>query len=156
MENIANFQAYGFLPELMARFTRVVPFQRARRETLKDILRTNVIERLTREFEDEGFRLVVTEQVLDHVVGESIRRETGARGLAAILTRHLEDAAFDVFADHPGGEVRLDAGRRDQRERRLSRRHLILGLLVGGRRAVSATSAKTAAGPTVATPLNGA
>ena len=51
---------------------------------------------------------MVTETVLDHVVQQSIRRETGARGLAAILTRHLEDAAFEAFAEHPGGEVRLD------------------------------------------------
>jgi ATP-dependent Clp protease ATP-binding subunit ClpX len=107
VENIANFQAYGFLPELMARFTRVVPFKALDQGTLKDILRGNVVDRLTREFEDEGFRLVVDEDVLDHVVNESIRRETGARGLAAILTRHLEDAAFETFADHPGGEVRL-------------------------------------------------
>jgi ATP-dependent Clp protease ATP-binding subunit ClpX len=108
VENIANFQAYGFLPELMARFTRIVPFRALDAGTLKDILRGNVVERLAREFDDEGFRLVVTEEVLEHVVGESIRRETGARGLAAILTRHLEDAAFDVFAEHPGGEVRLE------------------------------------------------
>ncbi len=107
VENIANFQAYGFLPELMARFTRVVPFRALDAGTLKDILRGNVIDRLTREFEDEGFQLTVEESVLDHVVNESIRRETGARGLAAILTRHLEDAAFDTFSDHPGGEVRL-------------------------------------------------
>ena len=60
VENIANFQAYGFLPELMARFTRVVPFKALDAATLKDILRTNVIERLTREFEDEGFELVVS------------------------------------------------------------------------------------------------
>jgi ATP-dependent Clp protease ATP-binding subunit ClpX len=108
VENIANFQAYGFLPELMARFTRIVPFRALDPPTLKDILRGNVIDRLTREFEDEGFKLTVTEDVLDHVVGESIRRETGARGLAAILTRHLETAAFDVFAELPGGEVRLE------------------------------------------------
>ncbi|HXU74657.1 MAG TPA: AAA family ATPase [Polyangia bacterium] len=108
VENIANFQAYGFLPELMARFTRIVPFRALDSGTLKDILRTNVIERLTREFEDEGFKLVVSEQALDHVVRESLRRETGARGLAAILTRHLEDAAFEAFAEHPGGDVRLD------------------------------------------------
>ncbi len=108
VENIANFQAYGFLPELMARFTRIVPFKALDSGTLKDILRANVIERLTREFEDEGFKLVVTDPALDHVVGESIRRETGARGLAAILTRHLEDAAFDTFADNPGCEVRLE------------------------------------------------
>ncbi len=108
VENIANFQAYGFLPELMARFTRIVPFRALDSSTLKDILRGNVIDRMTREFEDEGFRLVVTEDVLDYVVGESIKRETGARGLAAILTRHLENAAFDVFSEHPGGEVRLE------------------------------------------------
>jgi ATP-dependent protease Clp ATPase subunit len=51
---------------------------------------------------------VVTEPALEHVVKESLKRETGARGLAAILTRHLEDAAFEAFADHPGGDVRLD------------------------------------------------
>ena len=107
VDNIANFQAYGFLPELMARFTRIVPFTALDDGTLKEILRTNVIDRLTREFEDEGFKLVVEEPVLDHVVGESLRRETGARGLAAILTRHLEDAAFDVFAEQVGSEVRL-------------------------------------------------
>jgi ATP-dependent Clp protease ATP-binding subunit ClpX len=108
VENIANFQAYGFLPELMARFTRIVPFKALDAGTLKDILRANVIERLTREFEDEGFKLVVTEPALDHIVAESLRRETGARGLAAILTRYLEDAAFDTFADNPGCEVRLE------------------------------------------------
>jgi ATP-dependent Clp protease ATP-binding subunit ClpX len=108
VENIANFQAYGFLPELMARFTRIVPFRALDAGTLKDILRGNVIDRLTREFEDEGFKLVVTDPALDFVVQESLRKETGARGLAAILTRHLEDAAFETFADHPGGEVRLE------------------------------------------------
>lgn len=107
VENIANFQAYGFLPELMARFTRVVPFKALDAATLKEILQNNVIDRLTREFEDEGFKLIVEPDVLDHVVAESIRRETGARGLASILTRHIEDAAFQTFADHPGGEVHL-------------------------------------------------
>jgi ATP-dependent Clp protease ATP-binding subunit ClpX len=108
VENIANFQAYGFLPELMARFTRIVPFRALDAGTLKDILRGNVIDRLTREFEDEGFKLVVTEPALDFIVGESLKRETGARGLAAILTRYLEDAAFDTFAEHPGCDVRLE------------------------------------------------
>jgi ATP-dependent Clp protease ATP-binding subunit ClpX len=108
VENIANFQAYGFLPELMARFTRIVPFRALDSGTLRDILRTNVVERLTREFDDEGFRLVVTDRALDHVVEQSLRRETGARGLAAILTRHIEQAAFEAFAEHPGGEVEID------------------------------------------------
>ncbi len=107
VENIGNFQSYGFLPELMARFTRVVPFRALDHATLKDILRINVIDRLQREFEDEGFRLTIEDPVVDHIVGESVRRETGARGLSALLTRHLEDAAFEAFSEIPGGEICL-------------------------------------------------
>jgi ATP-dependent Clp protease ATP-binding subunit ClpX len=107
VENIGNFQSYGFLPELMARFTRIVPFAALDAGTLKDILRLSVVDRMTREFEDEGFALLVSEEVLDYIVQESIRRETGARGLQAILTRYLEDAAFESFASSTGGDIRL-------------------------------------------------
>jgi len=107
VENIANFQAYGFLPELMARFTRIVPFEALGKETLRQILRSNVIDRMTREFEEEGIKLVVPDDVLDHIVDESVIRETGARGLASLLTRHVENAAFETFAEVQGAEVRL-------------------------------------------------
>jgi ATP-dependent Clp protease ATP-binding subunit ClpX len=112
VEQLGNFQAFGFLPELLARFTRFVPFAALDSGTLMDILRTSVIDRLTREFEDEGFALKVDDDVLHHVIGESLKRETGARGLSSILTRHLENAAFEAFAESPGGEVhvRLDHG----------------------------------------------
>src|SRR5262249_26074651 len=75
VESVANFQAYGFLPELIARFTRVVPFRALSADTLKDILRSDVIERMTAEFEHEGFDLTVGEEVLDHVVVDALRRE---------------------------------------------------------------------------------
>jgi len=107
VEQLANFQAFGFLPELLARFSRFVPFAALDAATLMDILRTHVLDKLTREFDDEGFALVVDPAVLDHVVAEGLRRETGARGLTSVLTRHLERAAFDAFAEISGGEVRL-------------------------------------------------
>ena len=107
VEHVANFQAYGFLPELLARFSRFVPFEALDDGTLMDILKTNVVERLTREFEDEGFALIIEEPVLKRIVHESLRRETGARGLASVLTRHIEDAAFETFAEAAGGEIRV-------------------------------------------------
>ena len=107
VENVANFQAYGFLPELVARFTRVVPFKALDATTLKDILRTDVVTRMTREFKLEGFELTVEEAVLDHIVDDALNRETGARGLASTLTRSLEDAAFDAFGVADGGAVRV-------------------------------------------------
>jgi ATP-dependent Clp protease ATP-binding subunit ClpX len=107
VEHVANFQAYGFLPELLARFSRFVPFDALDEGTLMDILRTNVVDRLTREFEDEGFALIIEEPVMKRIVHESLRRETGARGLASVLTRHIEDAAFESFAEAAGGEIRV-------------------------------------------------
>jgi ATP-dependent Clp protease ATP-binding subunit ClpX len=105
VENVANFQAYGFLPELVARFTRVVPFRALDAATLKDILRTDVVLRMTREFKLEGFELAIDETVLDHIVADALRRETGARGLASTLTRQLEDVAFGAFGVDQGGAV---------------------------------------------------
>jgi ATP-dependent Clp protease ATP-binding subunit ClpX len=107
VENVANFQAYGFLPELVARFTRVVPFRALDAATLKDILRADVVLRMTREFRLEGFELAIDEAVLDHIVDDALRRETGARGLASTLTRELEDVAFGAFGIDQGGLVRV-------------------------------------------------
>lgn len=108
VEEIAPFQAYGFLPELIARFTRIIPFEALSAETLKEILETTVIERLKLEFEDEGLELVLDDDVLDWVVAQSLRRETGARGLASILTRLVEDAAFESFASGYSGRIILE------------------------------------------------
>ncbi|HEY4179003.1 MAG TPA: AAA family ATPase [Kofleriaceae bacterium] len=110
VENIANFQSYGFLPELVARFTRVVPFRALDKGTLVDILRADVIGRMTKEFKLEGFELLIDEAVLDHIVADALRRETGARGLASTLTRQLEDAAFGAFGaagEMTSGTVRV-------------------------------------------------
>ncbi|HVK74994.1 MAG TPA: AAA family ATPase [Kofleriaceae bacterium] len=107
VENVANFQAYGFLPELIARFTRIVPFKALDTATLKDILKADVVTRMTREFRAEGYTLEIDEEVLDHIVHEAIRKETGARGLAATLTRHLEDVAFESFGGEHGSLVRV-------------------------------------------------
>jgi ATP-dependent Clp protease ATP-binding subunit ClpX len=107
VESVANFQAYGFLPELIARFTRVVPFAALDLDTLKDILRSDVIDRMNREFADEGFTLDVREEVLDHMVLDALERETGARGLASTLTRHLEEVAFEAFGTQSGGTVHV-------------------------------------------------
>ena len=107
VENVANFQAYGFLPELVARFTRVVPFCALDAGTLKDILVSDVVHKMTREFKLEGFELSIDEAVLDHIVGDALRRETGARGLASTLTRHLEDVAFGSFGVDRTGTVNV-------------------------------------------------
>ncbi|MCC6749015.1 MAG: AAA family ATPase [Deltaproteobacteria bacterium] len=107
VEEITHFQVYGFLPELVARFTRIIPFEALSTATLRAILEDSVLGRLEREFEDEGLELRVDSEVLDFIVQQSVRRQTGARGLSSVLTRVLEEAAFEAFAQPGTGRVRL-------------------------------------------------
>ena len=65
------------------------------------LLCADVVTRMTREFKAEGFTLDIDEGVLDHIVADALRKETGARGLAASLTRQLEDVAFESFGSEP-------------------------------------------------------
>lgn len=114
VEDVANFQQYGFLPELIGRFTTVANFAPLDEGTLRNILERSVIGQFRKEFTDEGLELVVTDEVMEAIVKGAQRKETGARGLNAMLTKHLEEAAFEVFGsrdsalEFAGGEVRLE------------------------------------------------
>jgi ATP-dependent Clp protease ATP-binding subunit ClpX len=100
--DIENFQAHGFLPELMARFTRIVALRPLDRATLKQIMQDNVIDRFRREFQEEGLELVVEDTVLEHIVDHALKRQTGARGLVSLLTTRLEDCAYETFCERKG------------------------------------------------------
>jgi ATP-dependent Clp protease ATP-binding subunit ClpX len=99
VNDIENFQLYGFIPELMGRFTRIVTLDPLDRDMLKAILLDSVVRTFVREFREEGIKLQVEKRVLDHIVDQSFKRQTGARGLTSILTQYLEDAAFQSFCN---------------------------------------------------------
>lgn len=92
-----SFHKFGFLPELIGRFSRVVQFTELEKETLKQILRQNVLPRYIEEFKMEGITLSVTQKALDHIVAQAQERQTGARGLEAELLQTLEQTAYDTF-----------------------------------------------------------
>ena len=97
VNDIENFQQYGFLPELMGRFTRIISLRPLDRDTLHAILLDSVVRKFYREFKEEGIKLQIEKQVLNHIVDQSFKRQTGARGLASTLMKYLEDAAFRAF-----------------------------------------------------------
>ena len=105
IENVEIFQSYGFLPELLGRFTRFVPFEPLDEKTLTRILKDSVIDKFKEEFIDEGFELHITDDVIDYIVKKSIKRQTGARGLSSILTKCLEDVAFNTFFSGRQGRI---------------------------------------------------
>ncbi len=109
LDEVGVFQKFGFLPELIGRFARIVTFPPLPRETLRRILVENVLPQFQNEFRGEGLRLVVTDAALDHLITRSERRGTGARGLHTELVAAVERAAFDTFARTTNAEVIIDA-----------------------------------------------
>lgn len=102
VNEIQNFFTYGFLPELTARFTRIVSLEPLETTTLKEILEDNIIRRFITEFKNEGLNLKVHEDVLDLIVQRAIKRQTGARGLETEFTRVVENVAFEHFGNSQG------------------------------------------------------
>jgi ATP-dependent Clp protease ATP-binding subunit ClpX len=107
LDTIRYFQSYGFLPELIGRFQRIVPFRALEREELAAILQETVLERYRNEFRLQGIALEVDEAVLERIVTRSLRMETGARGIEAAFIRHLEDAAFEAYSREDARSVRI-------------------------------------------------
>lgn len=97
LEQTAAFARYGFLPELIGRFSRVLAFEPLDAPTLRAILHDGVISSYQKEFGLEGLTLEVEEEVVDRIVERAKKRELGARGLRAALVPYLEEAAYRHF-----------------------------------------------------------
>jgi ATP-dependent Clp protease ATP-binding subunit ClpX len=112
---VANFAEYGMLPELMGRFSRIVPLQPMGVDELMKILTNQVIVRYQKELASEGVRLEIEPPILERIARECLKMETGARGIVASLAAHLENACFDVYSlQDPSGSVirvREESGR---------------------------------------------
>jgi len=98
IEKVVYFESYGMMPELIGRFSRIIPFNALNKDDLKTILTRNTISQYSQEFELEGVKLKIEEEVLNHVVEEAIKRETGARALKYALLEYLEDACFEMYS----------------------------------------------------------
>jgi ATP-dependent Clp protease ATP-binding subunit ClpX len=105
IDEVASFQKYGFLPELIGRFARIVQFPPLSDETLRQILLENVLPQFQNEFRGEGLSLTITDAALAYIIARSKKRGTGARGLHTELVAAIEQAAFDTFMRITNAEV---------------------------------------------------
>ena len=112
-DNISQFHLFGFLPELIARFNRIIPFEPLNRDKLKEILIMK-IDNYKSEFLLEGFDLIIDFSVTDLIVDEAIRRQTGARGLDVLIAKYIEEVAFELFGKGASGEIHLKLNKRGE------------------------------------------
>lgn len=104
-----SFQRFGFLPELIGRFSRVVSFPKLAHEILRQILTENVLPQFQNEFSGENLKLNVTPEAVNFIVKRCEKRGTGARGLQTELVTAVESAAFENFGANAGAEILIKA-----------------------------------------------
>lgn len=106
-KSIQKFYEYGFLPELIARFQRIIPFNPLDMKTLEQILEVK-LEKIKAEFLMEGFEIKLTDRAKKHIVNQSLSRQTGARAIESILLEKLEEAGFEIFGEERRGKLIID------------------------------------------------
>lgn len=91
---------YGLIPELVGRLHIVSTLENLDRDALIKILtepRNAIIKQYKKIFELEGVELNFTPDALEAIIEESIKRNTGARGLRSII----EDSILDIMYQIP-------------------------------------------------------
>ena len=91
---------YGLIPEFVGRMPIIVTLDALDEEALMRILvepRNALVKQYQKLLEMDGVVLEFKEDALRYIAGEAIKRNTGARGLRAIL----EDLMLDVMYDIP-------------------------------------------------------
>ncbi|ATW25502.1 ATP-dependent Clp protease ATP-binding subunit ClpX [Candidatus Formimonas warabiya] len=91
---------YGLIPEFVGRLPIIVTLDALDEDALMRILvepRNALVKQYQKLFEMDGVSLEFKEEALRYISAEAIKRNTGARGLRAIL----EDLMLDVMYDIP-------------------------------------------------------
>ncbi len=92
---------FGLIPEFIGRLPVIATLNELTEEALVDILtkpRNSLVKQYQKLFEMDEVRLKFTKGALKSVAKKAIARESGARGLRAIL----EDSMMDLMYDIPG------------------------------------------------------
>lgn len=90
---------YGFIPEFVGRIPVVATLHELDEVALKQILtepKNAIVKQYKKYFEYEGVELNFTDDALSSIAQEAVKRETGARGLRAILERAMLDIMYKL------------------------------------------------------------
>ena len=93
---------FGIIPELVGRVPVVVTLDSLDEEALKQILtqpKNALVKQYEKLFEMDGVELEITDDALGYIAKKAIERDTGARGLRAIVEKTLSEAMYEIPSD---------------------------------------------------------
>ena len=116
-ETLAKVQAqdllrYGLIPEFVGRLPVVATLDELSREALVRILtepKNALVKQYQKLLELEGVALRFTDDALEAVASEAIKRKSGARGLRTILEATMLDIMYEIPSRDDVSEVLIGA-----------------------------------------------
>lgn len=93
---------FGMIPEFIGRVPVTVTLDALDEDSLIQILtapKNAIVKQYTRLFEMDGVKISFTEEALQAMAQKAIRRNTGARGLRAIMEGSIMDLMYEVPSD---------------------------------------------------------
>ncbi|MEY4436855.1 MAG: hypothetical protein RL100_319 [Actinomycetota bacterium] len=99
-----DLRKFGLIPEFIGRLPVIATVTPLDRAALMQILtepKNALVKQYQRMFELDGFELEFEKAALEAIADKAVERETGARGLRAIMEEILGPVMFDI----PGSEV---------------------------------------------------
>ena len=101
---------FGLIPEFIGRVPYLVTLEQLDKEALIRVLvepKNALVKQYQKLFEMDDVELVFEDDALDAIAEESLKRNTGARGLRAILENVMMDIMFDIPSRDDIARVRI-------------------------------------------------
>ncbi len=92
---------FGLIPEFIGRVPVIVALDNLDENALISVLtepKNSLVKQYTKLFEYDGVQLEFQDEALKTIAAEAIKRNTGARGLRAIVEDIIKDSMFEVPA----------------------------------------------------------
>jgi ATP-dependent Clp protease ATP-binding subunit ClpX len=105
-----DLRKFGLIPEFIGRLPVIATVKELDRTALIEILtvpKNALVKQYQRMFELDGFELEFDQDALEAIADQAIGRETGARGLRAILEEILGPIMFEIPGSEVQGVVRI-------------------------------------------------
>ena len=106
-----DLRKFGLIPEFIGRLPVVTTVNQLGKDALISILsepKNALTKQYQKMFELDGFELEFTEDALELIAEKAIERETGARGLRAILEETLSPLMFELPSLDRQGKIIVD------------------------------------------------
>jgi ATP-dependent Clp protease ATP-binding subunit ClpX len=102
---------FGLIPEFIGRIPIVVTLEALDKNALKRILaepKNALVKQYKKLFELDNVELEFKDSAIEAIADEALKRNTGARGLRAIIEETMRDIMFDIPSNEQIGKVIID------------------------------------------------